>query len=170
MRLLFDFFVQKEDSTAMVEVLSTWHPNLTINLIDDHTPWVKGSVPQPLDECESYALYFAIITSSLHPYHRWCNKIVESLQILIVVERTNNLEKICNICRKHSCYFAGDNQKLVYETNNCIMLPFVNFRYLLLAGEQFVWTDCILQRLLESEQWIHANQWHNTVSVCLNLT
>lgn len=25
---------------------------MTINIVDDHTPWVKGSVPQPLDECE----------------------------------------------------------------------------------------------------------------------
>lgn len=29
---------------------SHWHPNLTINLVDDHTNWVKGHVPQPVDE------------------------------------------------------------------------------------------------------------------------
>ncbi len=28
------------------------HPHLTINHIDDHTAWVKGSSPQPLDTCE----------------------------------------------------------------------------------------------------------------------
>uniref|UniRef100_A0A1I8FTN5 Cleft lip and palate associated transmembrane protein 1 n=1 Tax=Macrostomum lignano TaxID=282301 RepID=A0A1I8FTN5_9PLAT len=27
-----------------------WHPNLTISLIDDHTPWTPGSLPPPLDE------------------------------------------------------------------------------------------------------------------------
>nr|CAH8870384.1 unnamed protein product [Trichobilharzia regenti] len=27
-----------------------WHPNLTINLVDDQSPWVKGSVPMPLDQ------------------------------------------------------------------------------------------------------------------------
>lgn len=32
------------------EILSHWHPNLTINLVTDQTNWVKGSVPQPLDE------------------------------------------------------------------------------------------------------------------------
>ena len=34
-----------------VQVLSHWHPNLTINLIDDHTPWQQGSVPSPLNDC-----------------------------------------------------------------------------------------------------------------------
>lgn len=32
------------------EILTHWHPNLTINLIDDHTHWVRGMVPSPLDE------------------------------------------------------------------------------------------------------------------------
>ncbi|XP_026478514.1 cleft lip and palate transmembrane protein 1 homolog [Ctenocephalides felis] len=32
------------------EILSHWHPNLTINLVTDHTKWVRGSVPSPLDE------------------------------------------------------------------------------------------------------------------------
>nr|CAX73746.1 Cleft lip and palate transmembrane protein 1 homolog [Schistosoma japonicum] len=27
-----------------------WHPNLTIHLVDDHSLWVKGSVPIPLDQ------------------------------------------------------------------------------------------------------------------------
>ncbi|TPP58064.1 Cleft lip and palate associated transmembrane protein 1 [Fasciola gigantica] len=27
-----------------------WHPNLTINLVDDHTVWIPGSVPFPLDQ------------------------------------------------------------------------------------------------------------------------
>ncbi|VDP87753.1 unnamed protein product [Echinostoma caproni] len=27
-----------------------WHPNLTIHMVDDHTPWVQGSVPMPLDQ------------------------------------------------------------------------------------------------------------------------
>ncbi len=54
---------QKENETATVEVLSTWHPNLTINLIDDHTPWVKGSVPQPLDDCTIYSVLFINFTN-----------------------------------------------------------------------------------------------------------
>jgi len=38
------------------EILSHWHPNLTINLIDDHTHWVRGMVPSPLDECKYCAV------------------------------------------------------------------------------------------------------------------
>ena len=43
---------QAPDSKKPVEIISYWHPNLTINLMDDQTPWAEGSVPQPLDECE----------------------------------------------------------------------------------------------------------------------
>lgn len=32
------------------EIISHWHPNLTLNLVTDQTNWVPGSVPQPLDE------------------------------------------------------------------------------------------------------------------------
>ncbi|KAK2191759.1 hypothetical protein NP493_46g04029 [Ridgeia piscesae] len=39
----------KKDNVTM-EILSHWHPNLTLNLIDDHTPWQQGSVPSPLNE------------------------------------------------------------------------------------------------------------------------
>ncbi|XP_014216437.1 cleft lip and palate transmembrane protein 1 homolog [Copidosoma floridanum] len=32
------------------EIVSHWHPNLTINLVTDQTNWVQGQVPSPLDE------------------------------------------------------------------------------------------------------------------------
>lgn len=32
------------------EIVSHWHPNLTINLVTDQTNWVRGSVPAPFDE------------------------------------------------------------------------------------------------------------------------
>lgn len=32
------------------EIISHWHPNLTINIVVDQTNWVKGTVPPPLDE------------------------------------------------------------------------------------------------------------------------
>lgn len=41
-----------------MEVISHWHPNITINIVDDHTPWVKGSVPPPLDQCKPSLLQF----------------------------------------------------------------------------------------------------------------
>ena len=34
------------------EIISYYHPNLTINLVDDQLLWTKGSVPQPLDKRE----------------------------------------------------------------------------------------------------------------------
>lgn len=44
--------MQRAEDYGPVEVISHWHPNLTINMVDDHTPWVKGSVPPPLDQCK----------------------------------------------------------------------------------------------------------------------
>uniref|UniRef100_A0A8C4QX36 CLPTM1 regulator of GABA type A receptor forward trafficking n=1 Tax=Eptatretus burgeri TaxID=7764 RepID=A0A8C4QX36_EPTBU len=42
--------IKRAEDYGAVEILSHWHPNLTINLVDDHTSWVKGSVPPPLDQ------------------------------------------------------------------------------------------------------------------------
>jgi len=42
--------IDKINANISEEVISHWHPNMTINLIDDHTPWTQGSVPPPLDE------------------------------------------------------------------------------------------------------------------------
>lgn len=36
--------------TLKEEIVSHWHPNLTINLVSDQTNWLQGSVPPPLDE------------------------------------------------------------------------------------------------------------------------
>ncbi|XP_026843911.1 cleft lip and palate transmembrane protein 1 homolog isoform X2 [Drosophila persimilis] len=32
------------------QIVSHWHPNLTVNLVVDQTNWAQGSVPPPLDE------------------------------------------------------------------------------------------------------------------------
>lgn len=51
--------------TSTVEILSHWHPNLTINIVDDHTPWMQGHVPPPLDEYVEFepttGKYFPIV-------------------------------------------------------------------------------------------------------------
>ena len=44
---------QKANETK-VEILSFWHPNLTINLVEDYTPWMPGAVPAPINECEHF--------------------------------------------------------------------------------------------------------------------
>lgn len=36
--------------TMKEEIVSHWHPNVTINLVTDQTSWIQGSVPPPLDE------------------------------------------------------------------------------------------------------------------------
>ncbi|KAK3593434.1 hypothetical protein CHS0354_020196 [Potamilus streckersoni] len=40
----------KKENSSSYEILSHWHPNLTINLIEDQTAWTRDHVPQPLDE------------------------------------------------------------------------------------------------------------------------
>lgn len=32
------------------EIVSHWHPNMTINVVVDQTNWVRGTIPAPLDE------------------------------------------------------------------------------------------------------------------------
>ncbi|KAF4522216.1 hypothetical protein B566_EDAN007367 [Ephemera danica] len=40
----------KKAEALTEEIVSHWHPNLTINIVTDQTGWVQGSVPPPLDE------------------------------------------------------------------------------------------------------------------------
>jgi len=39
-----------KNDTDKVETISFWHSNLTINVLDDQTPWTRGSLPAPLDQ------------------------------------------------------------------------------------------------------------------------
>ncbi|XP_047471837.1 cleft lip and palate transmembrane protein 1-like [Penaeus chinensis] len=36
--------------TMKEEVISHWHPNITVNIVHDFTQWTQGAVPPPLDE------------------------------------------------------------------------------------------------------------------------
>ena len=36
--------VQKKAESGATEIISHWHPNITINLVFDHTAWVPGQV------------------------------------------------------------------------------------------------------------------------------
>ncbi|KAE8584940.1 hypothetical protein XENTR_v10021167 [Xenopus tropicalis] len=42
--------IKRAEDFGPIEIISHWHTNLTINIVDDHTPWVQGSVPPPLDQ------------------------------------------------------------------------------------------------------------------------
>jgi len=52
---------QAKAAAGLTEIISHWHPNLTLNVVYDHTPWVPGQVPPPLDE-------FVEFTPSLQQY------------------------------------------------------------------------------------------------------
>lgn len=41
---------QAKAAVGLTEIISHWHPNITINVVYDYTPWVPGQVPPPLDE------------------------------------------------------------------------------------------------------------------------
>lgn len=41
---------QLKAEQTVFEILSFWHPNITLNIVDDHTAWTRGKVPKPLDE------------------------------------------------------------------------------------------------------------------------
>ncbi len=45
-----DFFWQQKAKTISSEIVSHWHPNMTINIVTDWTAWTAGSVPAPLGE------------------------------------------------------------------------------------------------------------------------
>lgn len=53
----------KIEANIKEEIISHWHPNLTIHMVDDHTPWVKGSIPPPLDEF----IEFEPVTGKYYP-------------------------------------------------------------------------------------------------------
>ncbi|XP_033639266.1 cleft lip and palate transmembrane protein 1 homolog [Asterias rubens] len=42
--------LKRAEEEGPTQIVSHWHPNLTVNIVDDHTPWRAGSVPSPLDE------------------------------------------------------------------------------------------------------------------------
>ncbi|RNA33977.1 cleft lip and palate transmembrane protein -like [Brachionus plicatilis] len=41
---------QQKAADNLVEIISHWHPNLTINLIDDQSLWIQNTVPPPMNE------------------------------------------------------------------------------------------------------------------------
>uniref|UniRef100_A0A673B5R1 CLPTM1 regulator of GABA type A receptor forward trafficking n=1 Tax=Sphaeramia orbicularis TaxID=375764 RepID=A0A673B5R1_9TELE len=60
--------IKRAESHGPVEIISHWHPNLTINMVDDHTAWVKGSVPPPLDHGLMYQIVsFDAVSGDYYP-------------------------------------------------------------------------------------------------------
>ena len=76
------------------QILSHWHPNLTINMVVDQTNWVKGTVPPPLDEYVTFLptghTYMPIVFANdywnmLRDYQP-INETVESLDLTITYQ------------------------------------------------------------------------------------
>ncbi|XP_078097868.1 putative lipid scramblase CLPTM1 isoform X2 [Mustelus asterias] len=42
--------IKRAEDYGPVEIISHWHPNLTVHIVDDHTAWAMGAVPPPLDQ------------------------------------------------------------------------------------------------------------------------
>ena len=40
----------KKENGSDYEIVSCWHPNITLAFVEDYTPWQRGQIPQPLDE------------------------------------------------------------------------------------------------------------------------
>ncbi|KAK7086896.1 Cleft lip and palate transmembrane protein 1 like protein [Halocaridina rubra] len=40
----------RKAETTKEEIVSHWHPNITINIVHDFTQWTRGAVPAPIDE------------------------------------------------------------------------------------------------------------------------
>lgn len=55
--------VESTDSTPPQPsvIMSHWHPNLTFNLVDDHTAWTKGKAPSPIAESKKTCTVFESI-------------------------------------------------------------------------------------------------------------
>ncbi|VDL70731.1 unnamed protein product [Nippostrongylus brasiliensis] len=67
---------QSEDDIAKAakikfEILNFWHPNITLNLVDDQTQWSKGSLPPPLDEAVIFDTVGGFYLPILHFNNYW---------------------------------------------------------------------------------------------------
>jgi hypothetical protein len=63
--------VPQGSTDVLPEIVSYYHPNLTINVVDDHTRWVPGSVPQPMDKCTStFTPHMYVALSLPHQPHQ----------------------------------------------------------------------------------------------------
>lgn len=61
--------VAQGDTVTEADIISYYHPNITICLVEDYTRWAKGSVPQPLDNCQLIIYYNTLLLNTF----RWCD-------------------------------------------------------------------------------------------------
>nr|ACD37578.1 cleft lip and palate associated transmembrane protein [Philodina roseola] len=84
---------QKKANENLVEVLSHWHPNLTVNILDDQSAWVQGTIPSPMNKL----IDFDVFTGKYYPVvflnDYWnlfsdyfpLNKTIENLNLTVTI-------------------------------------------------------------------------------------
>ncbi|KAH7732254.1 cleft lip and palate transmembrane protein 1 [Aphelenchoides avenae] len=85
---------QLKAAQVKYEILNFWHPNLTINLVNDYTAWTKGQLPSPLDEAVRFDLasnkYYPILFFNnywnLGTEYQPINETVETLNLTITYQ------------------------------------------------------------------------------------
>lgn len=76
------------------EIVSHWHPNLTLNLVTDQTNWVQGTVPPPLDEYILFTadgqkykpVFFANDFWNMQRDYRPINKTTETVELYLTYQ------------------------------------------------------------------------------------
>ncbi|KAK4296903.1 hypothetical protein Pmani_030639 [Petrolisthes manimaculis] len=84
----------RKAETHKKEILSHWHPNITINLVHDFTQWTQGSVPPPLDEYIHFngvgdrykPITFINTYWNLMKDYRPINKTTETLDLTVIYQ------------------------------------------------------------------------------------
>jgi hypothetical protein len=84
---------QKKADEKVVELLSHWHSNMTINLLDDQSSWMKGSIPPALDKFVDFDVYTGKYYPVLYLNDYWnlladyypINNTIEKLNLTITV-------------------------------------------------------------------------------------
>lgn len=80
--------------TMKEEIVSHWHPNITLNLVTDQTNWVQGTVPPPLDEYiqfiadgEKYKpVFFANDFWNMQRDYKPINKTTDTLELYLTYQ------------------------------------------------------------------------------------
>lgn len=102
------------------EIVSHWHPNLTLNLVTDQTNWVQGTVPPPLDEFilfvsngEKYKpVFFANDYWNMNRDYRPINKTTDTLELYLTYQPLSlfkwQLYSVQSMRNKWTNNFLGD--------------------------------------------------------------
>ncbi|CAP30226.2 Protein CBG10971 [Caenorhabditis briggsae] len=109
-------------SILSIQILNFWHPNISINIVDDHTNWHKGGVPPPLDK----DLKFAPNGEFYHPIlffnNYWnlgadympINETVKELKLSVTFYPLSLFKYQMYASQNVSSQIAGDNENLLY--------------------------------------------------------